>query len=196
MQKKITRVVGRIRTNCYIVYDDNTLDCIVIDPGDDAEGIWSIIQKERLTLKYIFMTHGHWDHITALPELQKLSEAPAVIHSGDAGMLKTQPDIYASDNQEFCVGELTFKWLHTPGHTPGSSCILCDQSLYTGDTLFRGECGRCDLEGGDFNAMLSSLKHLSGLPGDYAVFPGHGGSSTMELERANNQYIRKALSCT
>ena len=91
------------------------------------------------------------------------------------------------------MGGLTVTWLHTPGHTPGSSCLRVGDVLFTGDTLFRHECGRCDLEGGDFSLMLKSLKRLHDLPGDLHVMPGHEGTSTLEEERRMNPYMRQAV---
>ncbi len=200
MQKAITYIVGMIYTNCYIVYDDDTLEGIVIDPGEDAAGIWDIIQREKLKLKYIFLTHGHFDHIMGLPKLRELSGAPVVVHKEDASSIAARKNPMAPAEHQpvggetFAVGGLTFQWIHTPGHTRGSSCILCGNVLYSGDTLFQTECGSCDMEGGSFEAMLSSLKHLAQLPGDYVICPGHGPSSTMEAERKQNPYILQAVS--
>ena len=108
------------------------------------------------------------------------------------GFVETPVDIEAEEGTEVTFGGMTAHYMNTPGHTPGSSVIQVGDVLFTGDTLFRHECGRCDLEGGDFNEMLHSLKRLHDLPGDYKVLPGHEGLSTLAEERKYNPYMRQA----
>lgn len=212
--------VGKLLTNCYIVYDDTVLhasgigtvpsrECVVIDPGGEPERIIRILRDNGLTARYIFLTHGHFDHMLALPAVREATGAKVVIHEKDAlcltepklahipitmrGGFKKPADFIVNDGAEFWAGSYCFKWLHTPGHTPGSSCILSGRSLYTGDTLFEDDCGRCDLQGGDYTQMLSSLRLLAELPGDYAVYPGHDVSTTLERERRVNKNVLEAL---
>lgn len=210
MLKILTLVVGYVRTNCYIAYDDQTFECAVIDPGDDSEGILALLETHKLTARYIFLTHGHFDHILAVPALQEATGAEVVIHESDAACLadpvkslaptalhKSMGDVpvtAASDGADFSMRNLHFQWLHTPGHTLGSSCIICEGVIFTGDTLFASECGRCDLPGGDYRVMLRSLRRLSGLPENYTVLPGHGDATTLETERCQNPYMREAVS--
>lgn len=203
-----TLVVGGIATNCYIAADEETREAAVIDPGDDAQRILELLRENALTPRYIFLTHGHFDHILAVPELKKETGAQIVIHEADAPCLTdaslslgpyrrggqgVPADIRAVDGQAFSLGALTFTFMHTPGHTRGSCVIVCGDVIFSGDTLFCGECGRCDLPGGSYPAMLASLKRLSGLAGDYHVYPGHDAQTTLEAERRTNPYMREAM---
>lgn len=198
-------VVGRIMTNCYIVADENTLDAVVIDPGDNSEKILKCIDSQGLKLKYIFLTHGHFDHVLAVDKVRAATGAECVIHKNDAELMEKPPrllsfgatprpaDITVRGGEEFKVGALSFRWMHTPGHTPGSCCLICGDAMYSGDTLFEDDCGRCDLPGGDYQAMLGSLRTLAALEGDYNVYPGHDVSTTLERERRLNVNMLEAL---
>ena len=199
--------VGKGATNCYIVADSETREAALIDPGGNARGIREKLRENGLSLKYIFVTHGHFDHILALPELAA-DGATVVIHEADVACLIERreslaiyaseaqipraADVHAHDGDEFKVGKLSFKFMHTPGHSRGSCIIICGDRIYSGDTLFKCECGRCDLPGGDYGQMLKSLKRIYELDGDFLVFPGHGAESTLEFERAFNPYMQKA----
>ncbi len=197
--------VGRVMTNCYIVADEQTRDAAVIDPGDNADKILNVIKLENLNVKYIFLTHGHFDHVLAVDGVRGATGAKCVLHESDARLMTHPPgilalgrahgtaDILVRGGEEFELGSLRFKWMHTPGHTPGSCCIICGENLYTGDTLFEDDCGRCDLPGGDYRAMLESLRLLAALEGDYSVYPGHDVSTTLDRERRHNANMREAL---
>ena len=201
--------VGVVATNCYIVYDENTRDAVVIDPGDNARSILMAVGQESLTVKYVLLTHAHFDHILAAHEVLQKTGAKFVVPEGDLWLLKRenmgqfgmfartyvedQPDIIATEGTEVTFGGLTATYMSTPGHTPGSSVIRIEDCLFTGDTLFRHECGRCDMDGGDFGQMLQSLKRLHDLAGDYKVMPGHEGLSTLNEERAANPYMLQAV---
>lgn len=200
--------VGMVGTNCYIVSDEDTREAVVIDPGDNAPSILAAVEREKLTVRYVLLTHAHFDHILAVHEVRAATGAQYVVPEGDVWLLDKQnmgqfraiasgyvqdtPDLLASEGTEITFGGLTATYLHTPGHTPGSCCIRIEDCLFTGDTLFRHECGRCDLEGGDFAQMLRSLKRLHDLAGDYRVLPGHEGLSTLEEERMQNPYMLQA----
>jgi glyoxylase-like metal-dependent hydrolase (beta-lactamase superfamily II) len=166
-----------------------------------------VLSDNGLTLKYILLTHGHFDHILAVPALKAATGAQVVIHGEDAhcltdtrrslgayrgGQKPVPADIQASNGSEFSIGSLRLTFVHTPGHTPGSCVILCGDLIFAGDTLFKGDCGRCDLPGGDYTAMLRSLKRLSQLDGDYTVYPGHGDFTTLSAERESNAYMLEA----
>lgn len=201
--------VGVIMTNCYIVWD-NHKNAVVIDPGAMAHKIDKVIQENDLLLRHIFLTHVHFDHIGGVKGLRKIyPDVKVYIGKDDAPDLKTAhesfkaavrafideyTDLYADvlvdDNDEINVGNLKFKVLATPGHTRGGVCYLCKNSIFTGDTLFKHEVGRCDLEGGDYFAILRSVKRLAALEGDYDIYPGHEGFTTLEHERQFNRYIR------
>ena len=209
MKKQWNLRVGRVQTNCFIVADAETGEAVVIDPGDSAERILSVIKVNNLNVKYIFLTHGHFDHIMAVSAVKAATGALVVIHEADAarltdgrqalapvlrrGELTAGADITVRGGESFDVGNLRFEWLHTPGHTPGSCVIICGDALYTGDTLFEGDCGRCDLPGGDYGKILASLRLIAALPGDYEVFPGHDVFTTLERERCGNGSMLEAM---
>lgn len=203
-----TFVVGYVSTNCYVVYDDSG-DAAIIDPGDSAEKLLGFIRDRGLKLKYIFLTHGHFDHIMAVAEIKNATDALIVIAAGDADCLSdpgkslsgnvrmrqnpVKADIIADEGAAFHVGTLTFTYMLTPGHTPGSAVILCGNTIFTGDTLFEDDCGRCDLAGGDYKAMLRSLRRIYDLPGDYDIYPGHDVKTTLSRERKHNANMREAI---
>ncbi len=207
--KIIQLCVGVVGTNCYIVYDESTKNAAVVDPGDNAKSILKAVSDEKLTLKYILLTHAHFDHILAAHDVIKETGAKYVVPEKDAWLLKRDnmgifrsaakgyiedsPDILANEGTEICFGGLTAHYMSTPGHTPGSCVIKINDTLFTGDTLFNGSCGRCDLEGGSYSEMLSSLKRLYELEGDYKVLPGHEGVSTLDHERRFNPYMKEAI---
>lgn len=198
--------VGGLEENCYIV-QSSAKNAVLIDPGDDYEQIVRSLEGYSLTPKMIILTHGHFDHIGAVAKLRERYGIKVYIHENDAELLadiqknraryfkldKSQyvieADEYVKDGDELSLDELTFKIIHTPGHTQGSICIICGGVMFTGDTLFPGECGRCDMYGGDFTMMLESLQKLKNLEGNYTVLPGHGPSTTLQAERENNQYM-------
>lgn len=200
--------VGMVGTNCYIVYDEASREAAVIDPGDNAASILKAIHDENLAVKYVLLTHCHFDHILAAHEVLTATGAHFVVPEGDVWLLeksamgefrpfassyvRDEPDIRAVEGTQVQFGGMTAVYMNTPGHTPGSSVIRIGDALFTGDTLFRHECGRCDLEGGDFPTMLHSLKRLHDLEGDFQVLPGHEGLSTLEEERQMNPYMRQA----
>ena len=201
--------VGMVATNCYIVYDEKSREAAVIDPGDNATSILSAAKKEKLDIKYVLLTHAHFDHILAAHEVLAATHAQYVVPEGDLCLLKREnmgqfrslasayvedkPDLLANEGTQVTFGGMTATYMNTPGHTPGSSVIRIGDCLFTGDTLFRHECGRCDLEGGDFGQMLRSLRRLHDLEGDYKVLPGHEGISSLSEERAANPYMAQAV---
>ena len=207
--KLIQLHVGMVQTNCYVFYDENTMEGAVVDPGDNVPVILREIERAGAKIKYILLTHAHFDHILAVHEISEKTGAKLVVHKDDEWLLsydsmgefrpfarnykETPVDILAEEGTKIQVGSLTAEYLHTPGHTPGSCCIRVEDVLFTGDTMFRHECGRCDLKGGDFSLMLQSLKRLSELPGDYRVLPGHDAITTLSEERARNPYVKQAL---
>jgi glyoxylase-like metal-dependent hydrolase (beta-lactamase superfamily II) len=184
-----TLVVGRVSTNCYIVHDPETREAAVIDPGDRAEAILEAVRENGLNVRCIFLTHGHFDHVLALEKVRSVTGAKAVAHQADG----VKADILAQDGEFFPLGGYAFEVLHTPGHTPGCICLRIENLLFTGDTLFEDDCGRCDLPRGDYRVMLKSLRRLAELEGDYKVYPGHDVSTTLSRERECNASMREAL---
>ncbi|MEG0441427.1 MAG: MBL fold metallo-hydrolase [Oscillospiraceae bacterium] len=194
--------LGDIGTNCYLVSDDKGLAAIV-DPGDWAEVIIEQISGLGLTPKAILLTHGHYDHTTAVAGL--LKEYPGLlvyVHKLDTleGPM-TDPLLYTpnpgckyyDEGDDVSVGDLQFHVLHTPGHSMGSVTLQCGNILFTGDTLFEGSMGRTDLTGGNEKDIYSSLKRLGSLVGNYTVCPGHEGTSTLDIERESNPYLIRAM---
>ena len=195
--------VGDLGTNCYLLEDEDSRQCAVIDPGDDAPVILDALRESGMDVKYILLTHGHYDHTTAVPELhQALPDAAIYIHRADSygagGRLfplasQVEGLLCYDEGDTLPLGGLTIQVLHTPGHSQGSVVLKVDDVLFTGDTLFAGSCGRTDLRGGDYEQMMASLKRLAGLEGEFHVLPGHEGTSTLERERQTNYYMKEAM---
>ena len=202
MQVKVLQV-GPIGTNCYLLEDEKAHVAAVIDPGDEAGRILQVIKDDGVDVKYILLTHGHYDHTTAVPELhQALPQAEIYIHKADANGAGSRlfplagqiPDLkFYDEGNALTLGELTIQVLHTPGHSKGSVTLKVGDVLFCGDTLFAGSCGRTDLAGGSYEEIMASLKKLGELPGDYHVCPGHDVTSTLERERRSNPFLREAM---
>ena len=192
--------LGAYATNCYIAYDEATNRAAVIDPGDQAEDLLKILQDHDLTVGVILLTHGHFDHTGAVDALREKTGAPVYIHRADLdpAICRDALDLNGAFNHydegdQVTLDSMTFRVLHTPGHTPGSVCLICQDALFAGDTLFAGSCGRTDLPKGNWDDMEKSLKRLYQLEGDFTVLPGHEGLSTLERERQVNPFMRQAL---
>lgn len=190
--------VGFLGTNCYLLSDSG--ECCLIDPGDEAEQLLQAVEASGCTLRCILLTHGHFDHYTAIPAiLQQYPDLPVYIHAGDLSEQEGQLTMrrlsernqrtYA-EGDTVNVGSLSLRVLETPGHSAGSVVLQVENVLFTGDTLFAGTCGRTDLPSSSPRAMRDSLRRLAALEGDYFVFPGHGEPSTLEQERRTNYYLR------
>ncbi|MCI8423523.1 MAG: MBL fold metallo-hydrolase [Lawsonibacter sp.] len=195
--------VGPIQTNCYILEDETTKKAAVIDPGEEAGRILAAVQEQGLQVEYILLTHGHYDHTTAVPELhQALPQADIYIHQSDANgagntlfPLAGQVDglkLYG-EGDTLPLGALTVEVLETPGHSKGSVTLKVGDALFTGDTLFAGDCGRTDLAGGSYEEILNSLGRLGRLEGNFHVLPGHGPTSDLDRERRRNPYLREGM---
>ena len=189
MQVKMMQV-GPIGTNCYILESEHQI--AVIDPGDEAERILSVLKELEGQVEYILLTHGHYDHTTAVPALHQADANGAGSRlfplAGQVEGLK-----FYGEGDTLTLGELTIEVLHTPGHSPGSVTLKAGQVLFTGDTLFAGSCGRTDLRGGSYDQMMASLKRLGELEGNFHVLPGHMGTSELDRERRSNPYLRMAM---
>ncbi|MBP2642310.1 MAG: putative metallo-hydrolase [Firmicutes bacterium] len=199
--------VGYIGTNCYIVYNETTKDAAVIDPGGSAPDILSIINQEKLNVKYIINTHGHVDHIMANSQIKEATGADILIHEADADMLinpntnlsamlggasvKHVPaDYVLKEGNVIELGDDQFRVIHTPGHTPGGISLLCGEVLFSGDTLFAMSVGRTDFPGGSHKTLISSIKEkLMVLDDNIKVLPGHGSATTIGEERQVNPFI-------
>lgn len=206
--KILELTVGIVMTNCFIFYDEHTMEGAVVDPGDNAPAILKAIDEAGVKITHILLTHGHFDHILAVHEVSEATGAKLVCPKKDLWLLhwdamgefrpyvhnfvETPVDIEAEEGTEIKIGGLTAHYIATPGHTPGSCCIIVDDVMFTGDTIFRQACGRCDLEGGDFGLMMKSLARLYDLPGDYKLMPGHEDITTLSEERQRNPYMWQA----
>ena len=203
MIKIDTMALGDYQTNCYIVRDALSKSCAVIDPGYEPDMILAFLHKEGLTLDAILLTHGHFDHVGAVRALVRATGCKVWMREGDYSQFRNPTNLYfyplancedleinlCEDGEAISAGGLTFHVMETPGHTWGSVCYLCQDAMFSGDTLFAGSCGRIDLPGGDRAAMLASLERLGEMDTDYRVFPGHGGSSTLSREQQTNPYL-------
>lgn len=189
-------ILGNYETNCYILWGTDSQECIVIDPGYEPETVLGAVNALGKTVCAILLTHGHFDHVGAVREVFAQTDCDIYICPADCAMpenMTAGPLCYTCSYQEGDVLELAslrIKVLHTPGHTPGSVCLLCEESLFAGDTLFCGSCGRTDLPGGSWQQLQASLARLKALSGDLAVYPGHGGATTLEAEKRYNPYMR------
>ena len=203
---RVTRLaLGDLETNCFIVDDGEGGPAIVIDPaGEPARLIASIADQPVCA---VVLTHGHFDHLGAVNEVLDATGAPLLVHELDAGRIISSAadansgaifgytveappaDRTLTEGDEVAAGTLRFEVMHTPGHTPGSICLLAPGHVFSGDTLFAGSIGRTDFPGGDMRAMRSSITRLSCLPDDTIVHPGHGPESTIGRERAVNPFF-------
>ena len=185
--------LGLYQTNTYIL--SNNTEAVVIDPGYEPDIILDALESKNL--KAILLTHGHFDHVGAVKELVAETGCKVYIHAADlslppmitAGQLY-YTHTYAEGDTVSPIEGAQIAVLHTPGHTPGSVCLLLGDQMFSGDTLFEGSCGRMDLPGGDQLQMHRSLNRLVSLQADYHVHPGHGGSTTLAAEKRYNPYMR------
>lgn len=188
--------LGLYQTNCYIIHDTQSDRCCVIDPGYEADTILKKLDSLGLTLEAVLLTHGHFDHVGAVKELAAETQCDVYIHPEDLSlppMMTAGPLYYTktyAEGAQLKLAGLEIGVLHTPGHTPGSVCLLAENTIFSGDTLFQGSCGRTDLPGGDWATILKSLHRLSLLEGNFWVYPGHGGSTTLREERQYNPYLK------
>ena len=196
--------LGNFASNCYIVGDETTKEGMIIDPGAEADAILSALKPLGLTIKYIVLTHAHIDHIGAVNEVKKATNAKLALHSKEAPNLNNSPfrmmvpdvkdspppDVLLNEGDQLQIGKLTFNVVHTPGHTPGGICIIGDGIVFTGDTLFNFSIGRTDLPGGSTKQEMDSIyQKLMVLPDKTRVCPGHGPDSTIGAERRVNPFI-------
>lgn len=201
--------VGTLGTNCYMLSSQSGL-AVLIDPGSQPEKIAGILDSRELTLTAILLTHGHWDHTGAVKGLLGIyPKANCYVGRHDKELLCDKAKFEAigrtldwedyhlpnakelKDGESLELDELVITVIETPGHSLGSVCYLCGDVIFSGDTLFYENIGRCDFYGGDFDSIKKSLAKLANLPGDYTVYPGHGEPTTLNHERAHNPYISR-----
>ncbi len=202
-------VLGMVGTNCYIIVNEDSKQCVVVDPADHAKGIYGVVEQAECKLEGILLTHGHFDHILAAQELKDMSgakiyaseEEKSILSSSQhnlsavmgEGAITLEADEYLKDGVEYEVAGIKFKALHTPGHTKGSMCFYikeCD-TLISGDTLFAESVGRTDFPTGSMSQIVNSIKtKLFALPGDTRVLPGHGDETSIDYEKMHNPYCQ------
>ncbi|MEA5091349.1 Hydroxyacylglutathione hydrolase GloC [bioreactor metagenome] len=205
--KILVMEVGMIGTNCYIAVNEETNAGVVVDPGGDSDKILNVIKKHDIKIEAIFITHGHSDHIMGLDEVRKATGAKVYISKADEPMLKDadrnlsmfigQNKTFAgadenfTDGQELVVAGIKFKILATPGHTPGGVCILADNVVFCGDTVFAESIGRTDLPGGSYEDIIKSIKEkILPLADNVQLLPGHGPATTVGWERRRNPFLQ------
>jgi hydroxyacylglutathione hydrolase len=202
--------VGPLQCNCSVIGDEKTHEAMVIDPGDQIEGILDILRQEKLTLKQIVITHAHIDHVGGAMKLKAANGAPILMNQNDHALLKmldmqaawvgmlppgdVQVDEAIGQGRVLKIGEISSNVIHTPGHTEGSICLYfpTEKKLMAGDTLFAGSIGRTDLPGGSMDKIMRSLHtQVLALPDETEVIPGHGPVTTIGEERETNPFLQK-----
>ncbi len=200
--------LGSYRTNCYILTDAATGEAAVVDPGVYTSELEELLYSQGIReVKYILLTHGHFDHICGAYELRKNFGGTVMIHEGDRKCLEStewslcdsvegycqtvmSPDRQLVDNDSFMLGETVFSVMHTPGHTRGGVCYIADGKMFSGDTLFKVGIGRTDLPGGHLRTIVESLRRIGSIEEDLQVYPGHGDSTTLAYEKTQNRLLR------
>ena len=190
--------IGSLQTNCYMAWAEGSDKCILIDPGYEPELLLEQVRLQRKTLEAILLTHGHFDHVGGVKQIAAETGCKVYICAEELKQpLRYSDGLHYTDTvaegDVLALAGLTLQVLHTPGHTPGCVCYLCGDTLFSGDTLFAGTCGRTDLPGGDFKAIQASLQRLAALEGDLRVLPGHGMASSLDIERRYNPYMQERI---
>lgn len=198
---------GPLAVNSYVVTDETTGKTFIVDPGGHNTQMVNHIKENNLELDYIILTHGHGDHLGGVPDMKREfpdAKLVACIHDralvedprlNMSSMVFGYPisliaDLYVDDGDLLKIGNMELKFLHTPGHTPGGMCILLEDVVFSGDTLFAQSIGRTDFPGSSYEAIVRSIREkLFMLPDDTSVLPGHMGSTTIGFEKENNPFV-------
>ena len=188
--------LGDYQTNCYIVHEENSTDCLIIDPGYEPEIISSYLEEKGLTPAAILLTHCHFDHVGAVKDLAAQYDCKVFLDKKELAMppMLTNGPLYYTDGygdgDTLTLADIPIQVLETPGHTPGSVCLIMEDTLFSGDTLFQGSVGRTDFPGGSMSAIVRSVKEkLFLLPDDTRVCPGHGDETSIGYEKKYNPFV-------
>ncbi len=196
--------LGDYGSNCYILSKEGSSVALVIDPGAEVGKIIEYLDSNGLVPAAILITHGHYDHISAAPDLAENFNIPVYMHKADEENYISQQEIIESwggrlmtgflffEENSYTLADLTFRVIHTPGHSPGAVCLDFGKILFAGDTLFYGTIGRTDIPGGDPKALLLSLKKIAIEFPDGEVYPGHGPKTSMAAEFKRNFFLKRA----
>lgn len=188
--------VGYMGNFVYLVGDKNKKECAMVDPAWDVDAVLKEAEKDGMKVVAGILTHTHFDHANGVEGLIQKTGAKIYVHENESKYLKEfRADLVETkEGTKLKIGEVEMTFLHTPGHTEGAQCLLVEDRIVTGDTLFVGACGRCDLPGGDEKKIAQSLRRLASLDGTLKVFPGHAygdaDSSTIERERRTNPFMK------
>ena len=199
--------VGPLQSNAYIVGDEETRQAVVIDPGDEGDRILEFVKANNLKINEIICTHAHFDHVGAAGDIKKETGAKIIMHKEDLETYSLakdqaafwgfqvddlpQPDGYVGEGDELKVGNLSFKVMHTPGHSKGGICLYGEGIIITGDTIFKGSIGRTDFPGGSIEELKSSFRRIIELPDDTRVLSGHGPETTIGYEKQTNFFMNE-----
>ena len=204
----ITLQLGSYRTNCYIITDTASGESAVVDPGEYTPALENALRSRGIEkVKYILLTHGHFDHICGAFSLKENFGGEVLIHAEDRICLEStkwslcdtvegysqtvmSPDGEIAEGDTLMLGETEISVMHTPGHTRGGVCFIADGKMFSGDTLFKVGIGRTDLPGGHLRTLVKSLRRIGALPGDFEIDPGHGSSTTLSYELTENSLLR------
>lgn len=199
---------NKMAVNSYVIHNEGSNNAIAIDPGLNYNNIVFYCNENNCKINAIVLTHGHYDHITDTMKLKNEYNCPVYAHTDEQIILNSanknlssmtgekvefDADLYVKEGDVIEIGDLKFDVISTPGHTKGGICLLNEEILISGDTLFKGSMGRTDLYSGSEDEMMNSLRRLSNLPESLKVYPGHGPSSTIELEKKHNPFMRMAI---
>ena len=197
--KVVCLPLGAYQTNCYLIWQENSSSVAVIDPGYTPEQVLEKVKGLGKTVEAILLTHGHFDHVGGVRKIAEETGCKVYIHPQE-GVLPadfTAGPLYFthtySEGDTVAVAGLSLQVLSTPGHTPGSVCLLAEDAIFAGDTLFAGSCGRVDFPGGSWAEMQKSLKRLGAFTKNYKIFPGHGPDSDLQTEKQENPYLKGVL---
>lgn len=203
-----TIVTGIISTNCYVVHNEETKEAVIIDPGAFSKKLKDYLLEEKLHVKAVLLTHGHFDHILGLDGLSEIYDVPVYVHEDEEELIKdpilnqskTYTDgytftkaKYVKDGEKLNLIGYTFQVIHTPGHTKGGACYYVKEEdvLFSGDTLFYASVGRTDFPTGSTSELIRSIREkLMCLPDDTIVYPGHMGATSIGYERQQNPFIQ------